>query len=61
MLTAALRELEEDGFVHREVYAQVPPKVEYSLTERGKQCIPVVIDLREYGFKLMREFGLDME
>ncbi|WP_063003516.1 winged helix-turn-helix transcriptional regulator [Nocardia salmonicida] len=35
MLIQQLRELEHDGIVHREVYAQVPPKVEYSLTERG--------------------------
>ena len=35
MLIQHLREMEEDGLIHREVYRQVPPKVEYSLTERG--------------------------
>jgi DNA-binding HxlR family transcriptional regulator len=59
MLTASLRELEAEGFIHREVYAVVPPKVEYSLTERGKGTIPVISYIRDYGFDLMREFGID--
>lgn len=42
MLTQQLRELEADGLVHREVYPQVPPKVEYSLTEKGKTIIPIL-------------------
>lgn len=59
MLTASLRELEEDGFLIREVFPVVPPKVEYSLTERGRQAIPVIGSLREYGFQLMEDYGLD--
>ncbi len=59
MLTASLRELEEDGFIHREVYAVVPPKVEYSLTERGLKAIPVIADLRQYGFQLMQDYGIE--
>lgn len=59
MLTASLRELEEDGFLIREVFPVVPPKVEYSLTERGRQAIPVIGNLREYGFQLMEDYGLD--
>lgn len=40
MLTVTLRTLEEDGLVSRKVYAQIPPKVEYSLTPRGKSLLP---------------------
>jgi DNA-binding HxlR family transcriptional regulator len=49
MLTLQLRELEEDGIVHREIYKQVPPKVEYSLTEFGKTLEPVLIAMLAWG------------
>lgn len=49
MLTSQLRELEKDGVVHREVYAQVPPKVEYSLTDRGRSLEPVLWAMHDWG------------
>ena len=48
-LTNQLRALEGDGFVLRVVYAQVPPKVEYSLTERGLTLAPVLVALKAWG------------
>ena len=48
-LTNQLRALEADGFVRRVVYAQVPPKVEYSLTERGLSLAPVLLALKAWG------------
>ena len=48
-LSSSLKELEADGLVHREEYPQVPPKVEYSLTERGKSLIPLLDGLCEWG------------
>ena len=58
MLTTQLRELEGEGFVHREVYAVVPPKVEYTITERGRRAMRVVEVIRDYGLELMEEFGI---
>jgi len=49
MLTLQLRELENDGIVHREVYPQVPPKVEYSLTEFGRTLMPVIEAMHRWG------------
>ena len=49
MLTQELRELERDGLVHREVYAQVPPKVEYSLSPLNRNLQPVVGAMHAWG------------
>ncbi|SRR5216683_7194341 len=49
MLTLQLRELEEDGVLHREIYQQIPPKVEYSLTEFGKTLEPILQTLLKWG------------
>jgi DNA-binding HxlR family transcriptional regulator len=49
MLTNQLRELEADGLVERRVYAQVPPKVEYRLSERGRTLAPVIEALKRWG------------
>lgn len=48
-LTRQLRELEEDGILRREVYAQVPPKVEYSLTSLGASLAPIIDQLNDWG------------
>lgn len=57
MLTTQLRELEADGYVNREVYPVVPPKTEYSLTEKGWKVIPLINQIREYGIALFEEDG----
>lgn len=49
MLTLQLRELETDRVIHREIYREVPPKVEYSLTELGNTLAPLVTAMREWG------------
>ena len=48
-LTRALRQLEDDGLVHREVYGTIPPKVEYSLTEVGAGFKTVLVSLETWG------------
>ncbi len=48
-LSSTIKELENDGLIHREEYPQIPPKVEYSLTERGKSLIPILDNMCEWG------------
>ena len=53
MLTVTLRTLEADGLVNRKVYAEVPPRVEYELTERGKSLIPHIEGLVNWALQQM--------
>lgn len=48
-LSSTLKELEASGLVHREEYPQIPPKVEYSLTEKGKSLIPILDQMCTWG------------
>jgi DNA-binding HxlR family transcriptional regulator len=50
ILTLQLRELEEDGIIHREVFKQVPPRVEYSLTPLGASLRPLIVLMAEWGY-----------
>ncbi|KWX74780.1 winged helix-turn-helix transcriptional regulator [Paenibacillus jilunlii] len=49
MLTKQLRELEEDGFVHREIFRKIPPRVEYSLTATGENFVPILRSMYDWG------------
>lgn len=53
MLTQQLRELENDGLIHREVYPVVPPKTEYSITKYGKTLRPVLMAMCDWGNEYM--------
>ena len=53
MLTTQLRQLEKDGLIHREVYNEIPPKVEYSLTELVQSLIPILLAIKDWGRKNM--------
>ncbi|RBL91686.1 winged helix-turn-helix transcriptional regulator [Chitinophaga flava] len=59
MLTTQLKDLEASGLIYREVFAEAPPKVEYSITEKGKNALPVIEMLIRYGKDLMSEYGVD--
>jgi len=55
MMTTQLRELEKDGLIHREVFAEVPPKVIYTLTEKGESLRPLFRELSKWGIEHVLE------
>ncbi|MFE3247362.1 winged helix-turn-helix transcriptional regulator [Streptomyces sp. NPDC059209] len=59
MLIQHLREMEEDGLVRREVYPEVPPKVEYSLTEHGVSLNTALASLGQWGTERIRRIGAE--
>ena len=63
MLTATLRDLEHIGIIHREQFNEIPPHVEYSLTEKGRALIPAFYELTKWGEKYLDEeaFSVDAE
>lgn len=61
MMTKQLRELESDGLIDRKVFAQVPPKVIYSLTEKGESLRPIFRELSKWGIKNVLEPRLNNE
>ena len=54
MLTLQLRELESDGLVSRTVYPEVPPRVEYAMTDLGRSLMPILTAMRDWGAQYLR-------
>ena len=61
MLTQQLREMEQEGLIHREVYLQVPPKVEYSLTPLVESLKPILDSMHQWGTKFLSQKNPDSE
>ncbi|MBL0138962.1 MAG: winged helix-turn-helix transcriptional regulator [Bacteroidetes bacterium] len=61
MLSLTLRQLESDGLVERTVFAEVPPRVEYSLTAHGKSLLPLVEEMAAWGRKKTKDEGQMVE
>ena len=59
MLTLQLRELEQDGLISRTVYPEVPPRVEYAMTDLGRSLMPILTAIRDWGTEYLR--GKDIE
>ena len=57
VLTAQLRDMEDKGLVSRKVYAEVPPRVEYTLTETGESLRPVIVAMFDWGMDYKRKNG----
>lgn len=58
MLSKTLKELVNDGFVIKAVIPEIPVRTEYSITDKGKHAIPIIAQLRDYGFQLMSADGI---
>ncbi len=58
MLTRQLRELEKDKLIHREIYREVPPRVEYTLTSDGKSILPILKELHIWGKDYNKKFNI---
>jgi DNA-binding HxlR family transcriptional regulator len=57
VLTQTLRAMERDGLIARRVHAEVPPRVEYALTDKGRALVPIVETMRVYGREWLNEDG----
>ena len=60
-LSLRLRALEEEGIVERQTFPEVPPRVEYALTEKGMALVPLIEDMRAYGLQWLLGPGCDDE
>ena len=59
MLTLQLRELEHDGLISRTVYPEVPPRVEYAMTDLGRSLIPILTAIRDWGTEYLRSKDIE--
>ena len=55
MLTSQLRELEEDGFIERTIFAEIPPRVEYTITKSGESIFPLLDAIQQWGKEQMNQ------
>ena len=58
-LSLRLRALEEEGVVERHTFPEVPPRVEYALTEKGEALVPLIEDMRRYGTRWLAPEGAE--
>ena len=59
MLTLQLRELENDGLISRTVYPEVPPRVEYAMTDLGRSLMPILTAIRDWGSEYLRSKDIE--
>ena len=59
MLTLQLRELESDGLISRTVYPEVPPRVEYAMTDLGRSLMPILTAMRDWGTEYLRSKDIE--